>query len=205
MTALLLLRKDLRILRRSPLLVALLVAYPLVVAGLVGLVAGYASSKPRVALVDEDHLPARVVVGHETFDVNATIARVSRDVHLVRLSPEEAARELRTGKVAATVRTGLPTAFSVEARIGENDTADVAVIVESGATGNVLVAPFLAPSSSPLPGGATIEVLFFDDLSCSNLNLDRPPKPAMFRMFSLEALGDTAGNRLGRAISALET
>ena len=44
-------------------LVAVLVAYPLVVAGLVGLVAGYASSKPRVALVDEDGLPAYVDVG----------------------------------------------------------------------------------------------------------------------------------------------
>jgi ABC-2 family transporter protein len=103
MKILLLLRKDLRILRRSPVLVAVLVAYPLVVAGLVGLVAGYASSKPRVALVDEDGLPAYVDVGDRRFDVNATIARVSSNVRLVRLSPEEAARELRTGKVVATV------------------------------------------------------------------------------------------------------
>src|SRR5205823_4708825 len=66
-------------------------------------VAGYASSKPRVALVDEDGLPAYVDVGHRRFDVNATIARVSSNVRLVRLSPEEAARELRTGKVVATV------------------------------------------------------------------------------------------------------
>jgi len=111
---LLLLRKDLRILRRSPVLVAVLVAYPLVVAGLVGLVAGYASSKPRIALVDEDHLPARVVVGDRSFDVNRTIARVSRDVHLVRLSPEEAARELRTGKVVATVT--VPQGFVADLR-----------------------------------------------------------------------------------------
>jgi ABC-2 type transport system permease protein len=103
MTALLLLRKDLRILRRSPLLVALLIAYPLVIAGLVGLVAGYASSKPRIALVDEDGLPAYVDVGKRRFDVNRTIDRVSRDVKLVRLSPDEAARQLRTGKVVATV------------------------------------------------------------------------------------------------------
>ena len=103
MRILLLLRKDLRILRRSPALAAVLVAYPLVVAALVGLVAGYASSKPRIALVDEDHLPSRVVVGHRSFDVNRTIARVSSNVHLVRLSPGEAAHELRTGKVVATV------------------------------------------------------------------------------------------------------
>src|SRR5919202_1749212 len=103
MNVLLLLRKDLRILRRSPFLVAVLVAYPLVVAGLVGLVAGYASSKPRVALVDEDGLPSYVDVSGRRFDVNRTIARVSKDVRLVRLSREEAARQLRTGKVVATV------------------------------------------------------------------------------------------------------
>ena len=53
--AALVLQKDLRVLVRSPLLLGVLIAYPLLVAGLVGLVAGYGSSKPRVALVDEDH------------------------------------------------------------------------------------------------------------------------------------------------------
>ena len=52
--AALILRKDLRVLVRSPLLLGVLIAYPLLVAGLVGLVAGYGSSKPRVALIDED-------------------------------------------------------------------------------------------------------------------------------------------------------
>ncbi len=55
----LLLRKDLTVLRRSPLLLGALIAYPIVIALLVGLVAGYASSKPRVAFVDEDGMPAR--------------------------------------------------------------------------------------------------------------------------------------------------
>src|SRR2546423_11578542 len=86
MSVALLLRKDMRILRRSPLLAAVLVAYPLVMAGLVGLVAGYASSKPRVALVDEDHLPAHLVVGGRRFDLDRTIARIGRNVRLVRLS-----------------------------------------------------------------------------------------------------------------------
>ena len=40
----LILRKDLRVLLRSPLLLAVLIVYPLLVAGLVGLVAGYGSS-----------------------------------------------------------------------------------------------------------------------------------------------------------------
>ena len=58
----LLLRKDLTVLRRSPLLLGALLAYPIVIALLVGLVAGYASSKPRVAFVDEDGIPP-VVAG----------------------------------------------------------------------------------------------------------------------------------------------
>lgn len=100
---LLVLGKDLRLLRRSPLLLGVLLAYPLVIAGLVGLVAGYANAKPRVALVDEDGLPPLVTVGGRTFPVARTIDQVSRNVRLVRLSPERAARELETGKVVATI------------------------------------------------------------------------------------------------------
>ena len=88
---------------RSPVLLGVLLAYPLVIALLVGLVAGYASSKPRVALVDEDGLPRSVVVGGETFHVDSTIRTVSEEVKLIRLDSEEAARQLRTGKVVATI------------------------------------------------------------------------------------------------------
>jgi ABC-2 type transport system permease protein len=44
--------KDLRILRRSPLLVALLIAYPVVIAVLVGFAITAGPSKPKVALLD---------------------------------------------------------------------------------------------------------------------------------------------------------
>lgn len=99
----LLLRKDVLVLRRSPLLLGILLAYPLAIAILVGLVASYASAKPRVALVDEDNLPPSVSVGGKRFHVDRTIRRVSRNVKLVRLSSEDAARQLRTGKVVAVV------------------------------------------------------------------------------------------------------
>jgi len=99
----LLLRKDALILRRSPLLLGLLLAYPLLIALLVGLVAGYANAKPRVALVDEDGLPRFVTVGGHRFDVDKTIKRVSKDVKLVRLGRDEAQRELRSGKVVAVL------------------------------------------------------------------------------------------------------
>jgi len=99
----LVLRKDLRTLLRTPALLGVLLAYPLVIAALLGLVAGYASSKPRVALVDRDSLPAHIVVGTRTFDVRRTIDEVARNVTLVRLDAEEAQRQLDDGKVVAVV------------------------------------------------------------------------------------------------------
>ena len=75
---LLLLRKDLRVLLRSPLLLAALVAYPIVIAVLVGLVAGYANSKPRVAFVDEDHLPPVVEVANTRFHLQTVIDQVAQ-------------------------------------------------------------------------------------------------------------------------------
>ncbi len=87
----LLLVKDLRTLMRTPALLAVLLAYPLLIAALLGLVAGYASSKPRVAFVDEDGLPSQIVVGTHRFDVDATIDEVAQNVTLVRLGSERGA------------------------------------------------------------------------------------------------------------------
>jgi ABC-2 type transport system permease protein len=91
------------VLRRSPLLLAILLAYPLAIAVLVGLVASYGSSKPRVALVDEDNLPATLELAGHVFHVDRTIREVSKNVKLVRLDVEEADRQLRDGRVVAVV------------------------------------------------------------------------------------------------------
>jgi ABC-2 type transport system permease protein len=101
--AFLVLRKDALVLRRSPLLLTILLAYPVAIAALLILVASYGSSKPRVALVDEDNLPATVEIGGHRFHVDRTIDEVSKNVDLVRLSPEDAQRQLRDGKVVAAV------------------------------------------------------------------------------------------------------
>jgi ABC-2 type transport system permease protein len=98
-----LVKKDLLVLRRSPALAATLVLYPLLVTGLVGLVAGYANAKPRVAFVDKDGLPAQVRIGDRMFDVQQTIDQVSQNARLIHLSPEEARRELREGRVVAII------------------------------------------------------------------------------------------------------
>ena len=101
---------------RSPLLLGVLVAYPLLVAGLVGLVAGYGSSKPRVALVDEDRLPPVVTVGGHHFRIRDAIDQVSKNVHLVRMDPEEARRALDTGRVVATLT--VPPGFLADLKSG---------------------------------------------------------------------------------------
>ncbi len=100
---LLVLRKDVRVLLRTPALLGVLLVYPLVIAALLGLVAGYASSKPRVGFVDRDGLPARLVVGNHAFNVNRTIDEVARNVTLVRLGEAEAQRQLANGKVVAVI------------------------------------------------------------------------------------------------------
>ena len=94
-------RKDLRVLGRSPVALVTLLAYPLVVAALVGLVASYANAKPRVALVDEDRLPVSLEIGDRTFHIEQTIDRVAEEVTLVRLDREEAERQLASGRIVA--------------------------------------------------------------------------------------------------------
>lgn len=97
------LRKDLLVLRRSPLLLGVLVAYPLLVALLVGVVAGYANAKPRVAFVDRDGLPETVTLGGTEFEIGPLIDRVAREVDLVPMSAAEAERQLETGRAVAAV------------------------------------------------------------------------------------------------------
>jgi ABC-2 type transport system permease protein len=101
--AALLLQKDLLILRRSPALLAVLLAYPIVIALLIGFTVAYANSKPRVALVDQDNLPPRVVVAGESFDVAALIDEVAENVRLIRMSSDDAQRQLSGGRVAAVI------------------------------------------------------------------------------------------------------
>jgi len=100
---LLLLGKDLRVLVRSPALLAALILYPIVFAVLVGLVVRYANDRPRVAFVDLDDLPRVLAVGGEEFNVDRVINQVNESAELVRMSEEEANRELENGELAAAI------------------------------------------------------------------------------------------------------
>jgi ABC-type Na+ efflux pump permease subunit len=113
---LLLVRKDLLVLRRSPFLLSVLVAYPLVLAALISVVATFVSGKARVALVDQDHLPKTIVIGGHHFHVDRTINEVGKNVKLVRLPADEAARELRSGQIVASLT--VPRGFVADLRTG---------------------------------------------------------------------------------------
>jgi ABC-2 type transport system permease protein len=103
MAVLFLVGKDLLVLRRSLLLTAALCVYPILIAGLLGLAAAYAGSKPKVAFVDKDGLPPSLVLAGRRFDIASEIARAAKSVTLVPLSEEEARRRLRDGRVVAVL------------------------------------------------------------------------------------------------------
>ena len=99
----LLLRKDIRTLGRMPALAIALVAYPLVIALVVGLVVRYAGERPRVALVDEQGaLSGLLVVGESRFDVEQRLEQAT-EVDLVRMTRAQAERDLETGRVVAAL------------------------------------------------------------------------------------------------------
>jgi ABC-2 type transport system permease protein len=99
----LLLAKDLRVLVRSPALLAALIVYPIVFAVLVGLVVRYANDRPRVAFVDLDDLPRVLAVGGEEFNVENVIDEANESAELMPMSEDDANRELENGEVVAVI------------------------------------------------------------------------------------------------------
>jgi ABC-2 type transport system permease protein len=95
-----LLLKDLQILRRSPLLVGLLVLYPLVVALLVGVALSSGPTKPRVAfanLVPRDQ--AQIELGGERLDATTYASELFDAVDPIRVdSREEAIAKVESGE-----------------------------------------------------------------------------------------------------------
>lgn len=96
-----LLLKDLQILRRSPMLVALLALYPIVVALLIGLALSRAPERPRVAILDEVPAGSEVIsLGGEEVDTSVYSRKFFEAVDPVPVDSREEARELvRDGAV----------------------------------------------------------------------------------------------------------
>ncbi|HEX8052391.1 MAG TPA: ABC transporter permease [Thermoleophilaceae bacterium] len=100
-----LLAKDLRILRRSPLLVALLVLYPILIAALVGFAVTSGPSKPRVAVLNEISDSARTIdLGGQKVDVKKEARPLFDSIEQVKVKDrEEAERRVREGDVLAAL------------------------------------------------------------------------------------------------------
>jgi ABC-type multidrug transport system permease subunit len=96
-----LLLKDLRILRRSPLLVALLVLYPIVIAVLIGLALSAGPDKPKVAFYNGlEGKSAVVELGGDRIDLAAEGQRLFEAIDPVRVdSKEEAIQKVKDGEV----------------------------------------------------------------------------------------------------------
>ena len=88
-----LLLKDLQILRRSPLLTALLIAYPIVIAVLIGFALSRGPEKPRVAFLNEVPPDAPLSVGGEEFDLAGAKSELCERIECVPVSSEEEARQ----------------------------------------------------------------------------------------------------------------
>jgi ABC-2 type transport system permease protein len=97
--------KDLRILRRSPLLVGLLVVYPVLIAVLIGLALSKGPDKPRVAIFNE--LPSSgqtVQVGGTSVDPRDYARRLFQSIDPVTVhSRAEAVKKVEDGDVLAAI------------------------------------------------------------------------------------------------------
>ena len=99
-----LLLKDLQILRRSPLQAVLLVAYPILIALLVGFAISGGSEKPRVAFLNEIPAESRVSVGGRQLPAIGIDDRVCARVECVDVrNREEAAGKVESGDVLAAL------------------------------------------------------------------------------------------------------
>jgi ABC-type multidrug transport system permease subunit len=100
-----LLVKDLQVLRRSPLVTALLVIYPIVIAVLIGLALSRGPSDPRVAFLNEIPETEQFSLGGEgELDKDEAKRRLCERVECVDVSSREEAEEMvRDGDVLAAL------------------------------------------------------------------------------------------------------
>jgi ABC-2 type transport system permease protein len=99
-----LLLKDLQILRRSPLQAALLVAYPVLIALLIGFAISREPGKPKVAFLNEVPPGARVAAAGSKLQPAGVDQRICRRIECVRVGSRAAALDkVRSGEVLAAL------------------------------------------------------------------------------------------------------
>ncbi len=99
-----LLGKDLLILRRSRLLVGVLVVYPIAIALLIGLAISRSPGKPKVAIVDETPPGQTIALGSERVPVSRYADQIFSQVQPVHVATRaQAVSKLKSGEVVAAV------------------------------------------------------------------------------------------------------
>src|ERR687896_1641712 len=100
-----LLLKDLRLLRRSPLMVALLVIYPIVIAVLIGFALSRGPDKPKVAFYNGLSVSASTIeLGGREIDLTDEEGELFKDVEVVPVDGrEQVIEKVRDGDVLAGV------------------------------------------------------------------------------------------------------
>ena len=88
-----LLLKDLQIMRRSPLVTGLLVAYPIVIAVLIGFALSRGPEPPRVAFLNEVPPDTPLEVGGESLDLAGAKSELCDRIECAPVSSEEEARQ----------------------------------------------------------------------------------------------------------------
>jgi ABC-type transport system involved in cytochrome c biogenesis permease component len=86
--------KDLQILRRSPLVTALLIVYPVAIAVLIGFALSRGPEKPRVAFLNEVPQDTPLVLGGTQLDIADARGELCSRIDCIPVSSEEEARDM---------------------------------------------------------------------------------------------------------------
>ncbi len=114
--ALLILRKDVRLLGRSPGQILVLIGYPIVVAVLIALALQSDGRDLSIALVNLDDSERTVRVGDERLSVDDYVRRLEDQVDVQRLDADAAETALAEGRVTAVVT--IPAGFVADLQSG---------------------------------------------------------------------------------------
>lgn len=118
MNAVRLLGKDLRLLARTPALLAILIGYPILVALLVALALQGEDRKPQVAFVNLDRPGATIQVGGKTTTIDDYVERFSEEIDLQHTTEDVARKALDDGRISAILT--VPEGFVESLTFGES-------------------------------------------------------------------------------------
>ena len=86
--------KDLQIMRRSPLLTALLIIYPIAIAVLIGFALSRGPAKPRVAFLSEIPPGTPLVIGGQQLDITGARGELCSRIDCIDVSDEDEAKQM---------------------------------------------------------------------------------------------------------------